>query len=134
MKKPPLLDSPKAIWDNLEVLIDRDERTLRTLWIFVCDDENRALLVSPISDMPAESSFEECKHVVSLFAEVLARAGEGGALLVVITRPSPSSATDTDRYWYRAVHDICREHSVRVLGVHLMTPDTHRAIALDDLL
>jgi hypothetical protein len=134
MKKPPVLDSPRAIWNHLEALIDRTERRHRTLWIFVCDDQNRPLVVSPISDVPADASLAECRRVVSLFAEVLADAGGGGALLVVITRPSPSAVAETDRSWYYAVHGICREHGVRVLGVHLMTPDTHRAIAADDLI
>lgn len=132
--QPPLLDSPKAIWDHLEVLINQDERRRRTVWIFVCDQENRGLVVSPIDDLPMEPTPEDCREVVSLFAEVLGAASENGALLVAITRPGPSSVIESDRHWHHAVHEVCAETGVRVLGIHLMTPTTHRAIALDDVM
>jgi hypothetical protein len=134
MSNLAVLDSPEAIRTNLEAVIAPEDRGRRSAWFFLCDDANRGLVTACVDDLPATLSMAECRHAVSVFAEPLA-CRDGGAMLVALTRRGPASITATDRNWYHAVHEICadQDHAIRVLGVHLVTPQVNREIASDDL-
>lgn len=100
----------------------------------LCDSDNRVMVHCPIDDVPEELSDEECAHFISVFASALAEGDEAGGLLVALTRPGASTVNELDRRWFRATHDVCADIGVRVLGVYLLTPQTHREIHPDDAL
>lgn len=132
MTETPVLDTPEAIREHLEIALDPVDRTKRGVRFVLCDADNRVMVHCPVEDVPAGVDVEDCKNFVSVFASALAEGDEGGAMLVALTRPGSSTITDEERAWFRATHETCAENGVRVLGVHLLTPRDHREIHPDD--
>lgn len=132
MTETPVLDTPEAIREHLEIAIDPPERGQRGVRLVLCDSDNRVMVHCPIDDIPEELSDEECAHFISVFASALAEGDEAGGILVALTRPGSAMVVDVDRKWFRATHQVCTEIGVRVLGVHLLTPEAHREIHPDD--
>jgi hypothetical protein len=132
MTVTPVLDTPEAIHEHLEIALDPDDRATRGVRFVLCDADNRVMVHCPVDDVPLDVDVEDCKQFVSVFASALAEGDEGGAILVALTRPGTSTITEEERSWFRATHEICAENRVRVLGVHLLTPREHREIHPDD--
>ncbi len=132
MTETPVLDTPQAIREHLEIALDPADRHQRGVRFVLCDAENRVMVHCPVDGVPDNLDQEQCAHFVSVFASALAEGDEAGALLVALTRPGTATVTDTDRRWFRATHEVCADNGVRVLGVHLLTPGAHREIHPDD--
>lgn len=132
MAETPVLDTPEAIREHLEIALDPRDRAQRGVRFVLCDADNRVMVHCPVDDLPEDLEPEDCAHFVSVFASALAEGDEAGGILVAITRPGSATVTDTDRHWFRATHEVCSQTGVRVLGVHLLTPDDHREIHPDD--
>lgn len=132
MAKTPILDTPEAIREHLEIALDPADRCQRGVRFVLCDSENRVLVHCPVDHLPETVGPTECDHFVSVFASALAEGDRRGGMLVALTRPGTELVTSADRRWFRAVHRICAENGVRVLGVHLLTPQQHREIHPDD--
>lgn len=134
MTETPVLDTPEAIHEHLEIALDPGDRGQRGVRFVLCDAANRVMVHCPVDDIPGNVGAEECAQFVSVFASALAEGEDGGGILVALTRPGSARITEVDRTWFRATHDVCAENRVRVLGVHLMTPGEHREIHPDDAL
>jgi hypothetical protein len=132
MGETPVLDTPKAIREHLEIALDPEDRRRRGVRFVLCDADNRVMVHCPVDDVPEELAAAECAQFVSVFASALAEGDEAGGILVALTRPGSSTVVDVDRRWFRAVHEVCSANGVRVLGVHLLTPREHREIHPDD--
>lgn len=132
MAETPVLDTPEAIREHLEIALDPGDRANRGVRFVLCDVDNRVMVHCPVEDVPADVDEEDCKQFVSVFASALAEGDEGGAILVALTRPGTAMITEVDRAWFRATYETCAENRVRVLGVHLLTPREHREIHPDD--
>jgi hypothetical protein len=134
MNDPPVLDSPEAIDAHLSASIEPWERGTHGVRFVLCDADNQVRVHCPVDHLPAEADRIDCVHAVSVFANALAEREDGGALLVVLTRPGSAAVSDPDRIWFHAAHEVCGKIGVRLLGVHLMTPADQRPILLDDAL
>ena len=132
MTETPVLDTPEAIREHLEIALDPSDRGQRGVRFVLCDADNRVMVHCPVDDVPADVDAEDCAHFVSVFASALAEGDEGGGILVALTRPGAGTITEVDRTWFRVTHEVCAENKVRVLGVHLLTPREHREIYPDD--
>jgi len=132
MAETPVLDTPEAIREHLEIALDPADRARRGVRFVLCDAENRVMVHCPVDDVPVGVNVEDCKNFVSVFASALAEGDEGGAMLVAVTRPGAATITEEERDWFRATHETCARNGVRVLGVHLLTPRDHREIHPDD--
>lgn len=134
MTETPVLDSPEAIREHLEIAIDPPERGQWGVRLVLCDSDNRVMVHCPIDDVPEELGQDDCVQFISVFASALAEGDEAGGILVALTRPGGPTVNDTDRQWFHATHEVCADVGVRVLGVHVLTPETHREIHPDDAL
>lgn len=132
MAETPVLDTPEAIREHLEIALDQAERHQRGVRFVLCDADNRVMVHCPVDDVPADVNAEDCAQFVGVFASALAEGDEGGGILVALTRPGTATITDVDRVWFRVTHEVCAKNQVRVLGVHLLTPAEHREIHPDD--
>jgi hypothetical protein len=132
MTETPVLDSPEAIREHLEIALDPDDRSQRGVRFVLCDADNRVMVHCPVDDVPDNLDPDDCATFVSVFASALAEGDEAGGILVALTRPGSATVTDCDRQWFRATHEVCAHNGVRVLGVHLLTPQEHREIHPDD--
>ena len=132
MTETPVLDSPEAIREHLELALDPAERNQRGVRFVLCDANNRVMVHCPVDDVPAEVDAEDCAQFIGVFAAALADGDKGGGILVALTRPGTAAITDVDRTWFRVTHQVCAQKRVRVLGVHLLTPAEHREIHPDD--
>ncbi|QSB16079.1 hypothetical protein JQS43_07170 [Natronosporangium hydrolyticum] len=132
MTETPVLDTPEAIREHLEIALDPADRRQRGVRFVLCDADNRVMVHCPVDDVPADVDSEDCTHFVSVFASALAEGDEGGGMLVALTRPGSGTINDLDRIWFRVTHEVCAQNGVRVIGVHLLTPSDHREIHPDD--
>lgn len=132
MTETPVLDSPEAIREHLEIALDPRDRSQRGVRFVLCDSDNRVMVHCPVEDVPDNLDPDDCAIFVSVFASALAEGDEAGGILVALTRPGAATVTDCDRQWFRATHEVCAHTGVRVLGVHLLTPREHREIYPDD--
>lgn len=132
MTVTPVLDSPEAIHEHLEIALDPGDRCQRGVRFVLCDADNRVMVHCPVVNIPDDVQPDECAHFVSVFASALAEGDDGGAMLVALTRPGAATVTEVERQWFRATHEVCASNGVRVLGVHLITPRDHREIHPDD--
>ena len=127
------LDSPEAIRRHLgqDLTVDTD----RPGACFVlCDDRNEVRAHCHVVNAPAEVPPDEYGRVVSVFVQPLARQGLSNAILLALIRSGPPTVAAGDRDWFMAMRDACAEHSVRFLGLHVVTPRGQREIVLDDVL
>jgi hypothetical protein len=132
MTETPVLDTPEAIHEHLEIALDPVDRGRRGVLFVLCDADNRVMVHCPVEDVPASLNVDACRNFVSVFASALAEGDEGGAMLVAVTRPGAATITEQERAWFRATHETCAQNRVRVLGIHLLTPRDHREIHPDD--
>ena len=134
VNESPVLDSPEAIDAHLSTSIESWERGRRGVRFVLCDGHNRVCAHCPVDDLPAVADPADCAHAISLFAGALAESGDGGGMLVVLTRPGSSAVSDPDRVWFHTAHKVCAKSGIRLIGVHLVTPADQRPIVLDDAL
>jgi hypothetical protein len=134
MENPPVLDTPDAIRDHLDLIVGPEDRARHGVWFVLCDHHSEPMVHAAIDDVPAETTEGECQAVISPFATVLSEAEPDGAMLVAVARPGPARIRENDRRWFRAVHAVCRRIGVGVLGVYLVTPRETVPIYLDDAL
>lgn len=134
MSDSPVLDSPEAIDAHLSAAIEPWQRGRHGVRFVLCDADNQVRMHCPVDDLPPAPEPAHAVQAISVFAGALAESGDGGALLVVLTRPGSSAVSDPDRVWFHAAYEVCGKLGVRLLGVHLMTPADQRRILLDDAL
>ncbi|SDZ26505.1 hypothetical protein SAMN05444365_108140 [Micromonospora pattaloongensis] len=134
MSDSPVLDSPEAIDAHLGSALEPWERGRHGVRFVLCDVDNQVRMHCPVEDVPPSPGPDDAAETISIFARALAESGDGGALLVVLTRPGSSAVSDPDRVWFHAAYQVCNSLNVRLLGVHLMTPADQRRILLDDAL
>jgi len=128
-----ILDSPGAIREHLWFVIGLAGAESNAVCFVVCDHRNVVLGHVHAVGPPGPDDVE-CARVVSTVAQPLSWAPGGAAVLLALTRPGPKTLIPSDRRWYRAVHEICARHEVRMLGVYVVTPRGHREVLLDDAL
>jgi len=127
-----LLDSPKAIRDHLRSSIEPEPG--HGVRMVLCDDRNKVLTHVHIGEAPADPNDEDCVKIVMPFAHAMCGGPASGAMVLALTRPGPPTLSAADRRWFRAAHQVCAEHDVRLLGVHVVTPRGQREVLLDDAL
>jgi hypothetical protein len=132
MRSEIFLDQPATIQRHLDRIVGPLDRRSWSAWFILCDVDNRVLVHYPVTDVPAEPAAEDCAHTVGVFADVFSALKFDAGMLVVVTRPGTAGIRASDRQWFRAAHEVCARSGVRLVGVHLMTPDAQREIVLDD--
>jgi hypothetical protein len=99
-----------------------------TLWVLFCDEADRLLApiaIDTLADAPGDSA-ERARMLGNLMAG-LADIDPSGSVLVARARVGGLSATDDDICWADAATRACADR-VRLLGVHLVTPDGSRPV------
>jgi hypothetical protein len=132
METAPVLLTPDVVREHLDLVIGPEDRARHEVWFVLCDDRAQPVVHAAIEDVDADAEASACETAATPFATVLSEAGEGGGLLVAVTRPGAGRIGETDRRWFRAVHSVCRRLGVRVLAVYLVTPRETFPIHLDD--
>lgn len=137
------LDSPTAIEQHLRQDIPEYDLQEPGVRFILCDDDNQVLMHTHVtsSDMEEDVGDEPDDGLgtgpdATIVRWVNAIGGHGlvGGLLLALTRPGSPALTRSDRECFKAAHHVCAEQSVRLLGVHVVTPRGQRAIRLDDVL
>ncbi|GEM_PF-1641063 len=129
-----VLDSPEAIQRHLRCDIEPDDFDNPGVRFVLCDGRNEVRAHFHITDAPPDATEDDYAFMVSVFAQGMANDGDDGAMLLALTRPGPPTLSQGDRLWFRAAHEVCAEHDVRLLGVHVVTPRGQREVLLDDAL
>ncbi|HEX6869523.1 MAG TPA: hypothetical protein VF163_00370 [Micromonosporaceae bacterium] len=129
-----VLDSPQAIRAHLDRLLASADFDLPGARFVLCDERSEVRAHFHISHLPADVSEADCAFVTSTFAEGLARESRDRAMVLALIRAGTEAVTVADGRWFRAAHQACRDHPVRLLGVHIVTPRGHREVVLDDAL
>jgi hypothetical protein len=125
-----VLNSPAAIERHLRHGIEPEGFDSNGIRFVFCDNRNRVLIHCHVGEVPADVGPTVCARTISTLVHNLS----GGAMLVALTRPGPPTLTAADGRWFRAAHEVCAEHEVRLLGVHVVTPRGQREVVLDDAL
>ena len=99
-----------------------------TLCVLVCDEDDR--LVQPIAidtlaDAPGE--LQERVRLLGSLMDGLADITPAGSVLIAVARVGGLSATEDDIAWADAASRACAGR-IRLLGVHLVTPDGSRPV------
>lgn len=128
----PLLDSPEATVDALDLFIGPEDRRRRSLWILWLDAEGRpAPVVVPIDDLP---ELPEARTLDAVMGVISVQADPDGSVLLTLTRPGPRSVGAADRAWFEAIHRAARAAELAVRPLHLATPEGTLALHLDDVI
>jgi len=119
---------PSLLDDALDLLVSEVSRRTGALYLLFCDEGERLVTpveISPIADAPTRSA-----ERAALLRPLLAEMGVGGppvTVLVALARPGGLSVTEDDVAWAQAA-SAAAAGAVRLLGVHLVTPDGSRTI------
>jgi hypothetical protein len=125
-----VLDSPAAIERHLRHDIEPEGFDSNGIRLVFCDNRNRVLAHCHVGEVPADVGSPVCARTISTLTHSFSPA----AMLIALTRPGPPTLTAADGRWFRAAHEVCAEHEVRLLGVHVVTPRGQREVVLDDAL
>jgi hypothetical protein len=128
------LDSPEAICQHLRHGIPWEDFDVPGVRFIACDEHNEVRAHFHVAETPPEATFDDCAFLTSVFVEGMSGSGPDNALLVALTRRGAPTLTPADRRWFRAVHQVCAEHRLRLLGVHVVTPRGSREMVLDDVI
>jgi hypothetical protein len=123
----PLTDGT-AVADLLDLALTEQDRRSGTLAVVVCDERARPRVVQLIHDVPPGMGTERRDHTMRSLAGILAEAVPQGRFLLARARPGGLSLTTDDLGWRRCVEESFHAHSLRLLGVHVVTPDGSREI------
>lgn len=99
-----------------------------TLCVLFCDADDRLLqpiAIDTLADAPAEPG--ERVRLLGNLMDGLAGIEPEGSVLVALARVGGLSATDDDVGWAEAAARAC-EGRVRLLGVHIVTPNGSRPV------
>lgn len=125
------LSSAAAVADALDLLVPPADRRRSTAWVLLCDDHDELVVPCVVDELPEQPPADECAALLAPFAAALG-AGSGAGLLLALTRRGQAAVTDLERRWFHAAHAVCVARAVRLLGVHLLTPEGAREVHLDD--
>jgi hypothetical protein len=124
-----------VIAEHVDQVVTLDQRSRNSVWFIACDRSPTDYLVHlPVDEIPPNATDDECRYIAGFFAETVAQLDVQTGMAVVLTRPGSPVVGEVDRRWYRAVHDSCAEHDLRLLGVHLLTPRGSRELHFDDVM
>jgi hypothetical protein len=105
----------------------------RSIWLVFLDRADRTLpAVIPIDDIPAEPNERMSRNLASLAYGVIAD-GEAASVVLLLSRPGPSSMTAQDRRWAQALRSALGGQLGR-WPIHLATTDRIQTFAPDDLI
>jgi hypothetical protein len=125
----------RSVAEQIDLVIPRARRRRHGVWFFIRDEERGFFANFFVEDVAERPTAAECGHVTGLFAEAVARMGAVGAsLIMVLTRPGPTSVGAREGPWFRAAHQACARHGVRLAGVFLAGPAEAKEVFLDDVL
>jgi hypothetical protein len=125
-----VLDSPAAIERHLRRNIEPEGFASFGIRLVFCDHRNRVFWHCHVGEVPRDLGSLACAQTIS----TLTHSFLPDAMLVALTRPGPPMLTAADGRWFRAAHEVCAVHEVRLLGVHIVTPRGQREVLLDDAL
>lgn len=124
----PITD-PALIADVLDLFVTTDSRYDGAVYLFLCDAQDR--LMAPVSiDGSHVPTGADRVSTLSGLLQALAEHEPDAGVLVAIARPGGLSATDDDRDWAEAANRAATGR-VRLLGVHVVTPDGSRPVPAD---
>lgn len=122
------ISDPTLVADVLDLFVATDSRYDGALYLFLCDAGDR--LMAPLSiggsQAPTGATVEQLSGLFGALAEHEPDAG----VLVAIARPGGLSVAEHDRHWAGAVARAAAGR-VRLLGVHVVTPDGSRPVPAD---
>ena len=119
---------PAALARVLDVVCAAIAAPEGTLCVLFCDEDDRLvqpIAVDTLADAPREP--DERIRLLSGLMDSLADIAPAGSVLVALARVGGLSATDDDISWADAVTAACAGR-IRLLGVHLVTPDGSRPV------
>jgi hypothetical protein len=123
-----LSDPLVVIADVLDLFVlDRDRRR-GALYALLCDDGDRIQVPVVVDELGDGGALEERVHMFGVFAEAVATNSPGGSMLVAVARGGGLSLTPDDHLWRQGAEQACAREHVRLLGVHLVTPDGSRLV------
>lgn len=120
LQSHPLSDGPIR-GDVIDLILGIEDRRAGALAIMVCDDLDRGVQPLVLSDLPHDQGTDPLREVLELLLPTVGK--EHGAVLIARGRRRGTLPTDDDRAWHQTAIDACSQHSVRLLGFYLATPD-----------
>ena len=121
------ITEPGLVADVLDLLVSDADRQHGTLVLALCDSGGR--LVQPISigEMGDSIRTGDDEGLLRTFLEGVGALPPVASVLVAVARPGGLSITSGDRAWLASAERAC-DGVIRLLGVHVVTPDGSREV------
>jgi hypothetical protein len=115
------VSDPHVMADVVDLFVLDRCRRAGTLYVLMCDGEDRLRTPVAIDDVPPDRP-EDCAVLLWPFLEV-ARERQGHGLLIGLGRTGTPHLTQLDREWADAAAKACAGVDVRLLGLYVATPE-----------
>jgi hypothetical protein len=118
----PITD-PAILDDMLDLFVSDASRAAGALYLLLCDGEDRVVVPVVIDDLPVQCREDEAERLLDAFVTSAATFRTDLGVLLAIARPGSPEARKPDRLWLTVAERVCDRREVRLLGVHVVTPD-----------
>jgi hypothetical protein len=124
----PLTDPQLVVADVLDLFVLDRDRHRGAIYALLCDDADRIQVPVVVEEIGDGGSLDERIHMFGVFAEAVSMNSPGGSMLAAIARRGGLSLTPDDHVWRQGAEEACAREHVRLLGVHVVTPDGSRLV------
>ena len=124
------ITTPALLPDVLDLVVSERARATGSLFLLVCDADDRLVLPMQIGELTAAPGESARGHLLAPVMRQVTDMEPGGGVLAAIARPGGLSVNADDVAWAEAVA-AATQGSLRLLGVHLVTPDGSRPVPAD---
>jgi hypothetical protein len=123
----PLTD-PRLVADVLDLCVSPRARHDGALCLLLCDAGDRLRTPVVVDQVPATASGAERARTLTRLLTELADIDADVSLLAAIARRGGLSVRPDDHTWAEAIASAAADCRIRLLGVHIITPDGSRPI------
>ncbi len=121
------ITEPGLVADVLDLLVSDADRQTGALVLALCDSVGRLVQPVSIGEMGDAIHTGEDSDALPTFLAAIGAIGPVASVLVAVARPGGLSITAGDRAWLAAAERAC-DGGIRLLGVHVVTPDGSREV------
>lgn len=124
------ITDPALLPDVLDLVVSEQSRAVGALYLLFCDPGDRLMLPMCIDELDDAPSGPSRAEMLEPVLKHIAELEPDGGVLGAIARPGGLSVTHDDRAWADAVASAAAGR-LRLLGMHLVTPDGSRPVPGD---